>query len=136
MRTDHRRPVRMMKTGIALSIQQPWAWLIVNGHKSIENRTWDTGMRGRVGIHTGKKLDRDGLDWVRRTFPHIALPTSFDLGGIVGRAELTGVVTASNDPWFFGPFGFQFANAQPLPFMPCRGALGFFRPDIAFPRDV
>lgn len=24
----------------ALSIRQPWAWLIANGHKDIENRTW------------------------------------------------------------------------------------------------
>jgi hypothetical protein len=24
----------------ALSIKQPWAWLIVNGHKDIENRDW------------------------------------------------------------------------------------------------
>ena len=24
---------------VALSIQQPWAWLIVEGHKDIENRT-------------------------------------------------------------------------------------------------
>jgi len=31
----------------ALSILQPWAWLVVNGHKDIENRTWGTGFRGR-----------------------------------------------------------------------------------------
>ena len=23
-----------------ISIRQPWAWLIVNGYKDVENRTW------------------------------------------------------------------------------------------------
>ena len=32
---------------IALSIRQPWAWLIVNGYKDIENRDWKTHYRGR-----------------------------------------------------------------------------------------
>ncbi|WP_245839042.1 ASCH domain-containing protein [Yersinia kristensenii] len=35
----------------ALSIRQPWAWLIVNGYKDIENRTWNTKCRGPVLIH-------------------------------------------------------------------------------------
>ncbi len=37
-----------------LSIRQPWAWLIVNGYKDIENRTWSTRFRGKVLIHAGK----------------------------------------------------------------------------------
>ena len=41
----------------ALSIQQPWAWLIVNGHKDIENRDWRTNFRGPVAIHAGKKIE-------------------------------------------------------------------------------
>ncbi|WP_206002040.1 ASCH domain-containing protein [Paraburkholderia aromaticivorans] len=40
----------------ALSIRQPWAWLIVKGHKDIENRTWSTRFRGRVLIHAGARL--------------------------------------------------------------------------------
>jgi hypothetical protein len=27
-------------------IRQPWAWLIVNGFKDIENRSWATGIAG------------------------------------------------------------------------------------------
>lgn len=37
----------------ALSVRQPWAWLIVNGYKDIENRDWSTQQRGRIWIHTG-----------------------------------------------------------------------------------
>ena len=40
----------------ALSIRQPWAWLIVNGYKDIENRTWSTDFRGRVYVHAGRKI--------------------------------------------------------------------------------
>lgn len=49
----------------ALSIRQPWAWLIVNGYKSIENRTWNTRIRGTILIHAGKGFDKEGYAWVR-----------------------------------------------------------------------
>ncbi len=37
----------------ALSVRQPWAWLIVNGYKDVENRDWNTKLRGQIWIHTG-----------------------------------------------------------------------------------
>jgi hypothetical protein len=39
----------------AITVKQPWASLIVNGIKDIENRTWLTKFRGRVLIHAAKK---------------------------------------------------------------------------------
>lgn len=119
------------KTGLALSIRQPWAWLIVHGHKVVENRKWRTATRGWVGIHAGKTLDTDGLDFVRDEFPHIALPETFDRGGMVGCARLVGCVDRLDSPWFFGPVGFLFEDARPLPFCACKGQLGFFRPQGA-----
>lgn len=35
----------------AISIKQPWAYLICAGIKDVENRTWATKYRGRVYIH-------------------------------------------------------------------------------------
>lgn len=118
----------------ALSIQQPWAWLIVNGYKRVENRTWRTDYRGPVLIHAGKKMDADGYGWVRTHFPRIHLPESFELGGIVGRASITGCVAArqahlltyDERRWFFGEWGFLLENAATLPFRPLRGQLGLF----------
>jgi hypothetical protein len=110
----------------ALSIQQPWAWLIVNGHKAIENRSWPTTVRGPVLIHAGKKIDAEGHEWIREEFPHIELPRSFDVGGVVGRARLTACVRSHPSPWFFGPYGFVFEQPERLPFYACRGQLGFF----------
>lgn len=117
---------------LALSIRQPWAYLIVNGHKAIENRTWDTKHRGEILIHAGLKFDWTGMLWVARNMPHIPMPTvcSIPRGGFVGKAVITDVITESNDPWFFGPFGFVLEKAEKLPFRPFRGQLSFFEVNL------
>ena len=45
----------------AISIKQPWASLIVEGVKDIENRTWPTKFRGRVLIHASAKSVNLGI---------------------------------------------------------------------------
>jgi len=116
---------------LLISVQQPWAWLVVNGYKDIENRDWSTKVRGMVGIHAGKKFDEAGYLYVRQEFPEIEMPApdSFERGGIVGRVKITDCVEDSPSRWFFGRYGFVLANGEPLPFMPCRGMLGFFKPE-------
>ncbi len=116
----------------ALSINQPWAWLIVNGYKNVENRNWPTNYRGPVLIHAGKKYDDDGDEWIRSAFPQIPLPnkSAIERGGIVGRAVITDCVTAMDSDWFFGKFGFVLNKAEPCEMVPCLGELGFFRPDL------
>lgn len=122
---------------VALSIRQPWAWLIIHGFKDIENRDWPTRFRGPVLIHAGKAWGRDERDnalWVDRGYSPCGgepLPTEhppklYQLGGIVGVAEIVDCVSASASPWFVGDYGFVLRNARPLPFMPLKGALGFF----------
>ncbi len=39
----------------AISIKQPWASLIIEGIKDIENRTWKTSFRGTVLVHATAK---------------------------------------------------------------------------------
>jgi hypothetical protein len=111
----------------ALSIMQPWAWLIAAGHKDVENRTWATKFRGPVLIHPGLKHDPDVTDWEWPDIPRPAV--ALDHGGIIGAAEIVDCVTASTSRWFGGPFGFVIRNAHPLPFRACRGQRGFFVPD-------
>lgn len=116
----------------ALSIRQPWAWLIVNGHKDIENRDWATQFRGPVLIHASKtaskKYVREVSDQVLQQFgiqvPELdALPR----GGVVGQAVITDCVASHTSPWFIpGGHGFVLAQVQQLPLYPCKGALGFF----------
>jgi hypothetical protein len=109
----------------ALSIMQPWAHLITTGQKDVENRTWWTAYR-----HAGKKADRD-FD-VKNIAMHLTIADDLDLGGIVGQAVLVDCVASSASPWFFGPYGFMIRHAEPLPFRPCLGALGFFRPEFDY----
>ncbi|MBW7932464.1 MAG: ASCH domain-containing protein [Gemmatimonadaceae bacterium] len=114
----------------ALSVRQPWAWLLAHGYKDVENRAWPTALRGPILLHAGQSVDKEGDAWLRqRLGPAVPLPplASLPRGGIVGRAHLVDCVRASPSPWFFGPFGFVLADAAPLPFQPMRGMLGFFR---------
>lgn len=116
----------------ALSIRQPWAWLILHAGKDIENRDWHTPYRGLILIHAGKGMTRDeyeGADDLLGTIrPDIALPPfkALERGGVVGEVEIAGCVRHSDSPWFFGEYGFVLRNARPLVFMPWRGQLGFF----------
>lgn len=110
----------------ALSIRQPWAYLIAHGIKPVENRTWPTNVRGPVLIHAGLRIDAEGIEWIRENMPEVELPEYYPVGGIVGVARLTDCVTDHPSPWFFGPYGFVFADARPLAATPTRGKLGFF----------
>jgi hypothetical protein len=125
---------------LAISIRQPWAWLILHAGKDVENRGWPTKVRGRVLIHTGKGMSAEEYEEVRDDFlpfeiepftkQKVQLPGFWELerGGIVGEVEIIQCVNSCSSSWFVGPYGFVLRNAKPLPFQACRGALGFFKP--------
>jgi len=114
----------------ALSVHQPWAWLIVNGLKEIETRSRRTHHRGPLLIHAGRSLDdytEDNIEWVK--IKHgISVPLEMDTGGIVGVVDVIDCVESHKSKWFNGPFGWMLANPRRLKFRPCNGALGLFRP--------
>lgn len=116
-----------------ISILQPYAWLIVNGHKDIENRDWHTRFRGRILIHAGKRYSRRDHDEYVRAFQEdfgIEIPTFADmqLGGIVGSATVTDCVREHPSRWKIGgSWGFVLAQPRVRPFVPYRGQLGIFR---------
>lgn len=123
---------------MALSIRQPWAWLILNAGKNVENRTWRTHYRGRLLIHAAAGCSRQEYQHARDfllergMLATVKLPEfgKFQLGGIVGECELVGCVLASDSPWYIGGTGWLLRNVKPLPFTPCRGSLGLFRPKL------
>jgi hypothetical protein len=107
-----------------LTVCQPYAWLIVAGHKRFENRTWRTGHRGPLLIHAGKSRAwmNEGLALMRRL--GITPPASFTFGAIVGAAELVGCPTLAKlaavlgpdniDPFAFGPYCWELTHARAL----------------------
>lgn len=115
----------------AITILQPYAWLIVAGVKDVENRTWRTNYRGPLLIHAGKRLHSTSIEAIE-TQMRIAIPRDkLNLGGIVGCVDLVDVVEESTSRWFSGPFGFVLARARPISFEPVRGAQRLFDLAIA-----
>ncbi len=128
----------------AISVRQPWAWAITTLQKDIENRSWHRRFFGPVLIHAGAGLKAADVEAFLATVeasPELQARLDAagglqldklrqETGGIVGKAEITGCVRTSPSPWFFGPYGFTLANARALPFQPCKGALGFFAPEL------
>jgi len=118
----------------ALSIRQPWAWMIIYGGKDVENRTWHTDYRGPFLIHASKKFDREGYLWILQNSAKLFKPgfifpgpSGYLCGGIVGKAVLKKTVrSTAYSPWMFGPWGFVIENPQPVDFIRCNGKLGFF----------
>lgn len=111
-----------MKT---LSIRQPWAWAIVTGIKDVENRKWNTKVRGNILVHAGLKVDPYGMKYLASL--GVTVPDLLPLGAIVGRVEIVDVVTAMDSKYFFGPYGFVLNDAVEFDSpVACKGKLGFF----------
>ena len=141
---------------LALSIKQPWAWLICAGMplmdsidnkdgstsvmpsdkvviKNIENRDWPTSYRGKFYVHASKRDDNEAQWWLMEKgfAPMMVLMLFSDKvprGAIIGEVDLVDCVTEHPSPWFTGPWGFVLAN--PVLYekpIPCKGRLGFFQ---------
>lgn len=129
----------------AISIRQPWATLIVEFGKDIENRCWPTKYRGPLLIHAAKGMTtgewEDAIEFARpilRQLPKSQIEAASQAlrqahllrGGIVGFANLTNCADNSESPWFMGKFGFKLEKQTPLPFLACKGALSLFTVDV------
>jgi len=117
-----RASILIQTTGVAilkiLSIRQPWAYLITQGTKDIENRSWATNYRGPFLIQASLNINRLAC---RR---HKLEIDELEAGGIVGMAEIVDCVTEHRSSWFEGPYGFVLRNRRSLPFVKWTGSLG------------
>ena len=152
----------------ALSLQQPYAWLILQRYradnprrplKALENRSWHLprsfAVPQRVWIHASLTMYDVGLDeikaeldpdqWYRckgylrnlyseamATRPGPARHALPFFGHILGSVVITGEVTHSDDPWFFGPVAFSLESPdelrRPIPY---KGRHRFFDVDLS-----
>lgn len=121
----------------ALTIHQPWAWLIAAGHKRVENRSQPTNYRGPLAIHAGLSqasihlLDCEAL---RRAADLPALD-ELVFGAVIGTVELYDCVPFDEAPcepnaaydFYCGPWCWLLRDARPLSRpVPWRGSQGFF----------
>lgn len=112
----------------ALTICEPWATLIADGHKRVENRTWRTTHRGPLAIHAGKSLARytelaRAPDAFRARYG-VPLPARATLrpGAVLAIATLEDVVTLTDLVDGFGwhrfaegPWCWLLCDVRPLP---------------------
>jgi hypothetical protein len=143
---------------MALSLRQPWCVFMLSlppEHlKRIENRDWGTTFRGDLWVHASKSLTKrefyEACEFALRAgVPREQLP-SFDglpRGGIVGRWRVVDLILPGgkrragrelvphpfgHDRWYMGEFGMVVEDPRAVPFVECKGALGFWR----VPADV
>ena len=77
-----------------MSLRQPFAWLVVNGHKDVENRPWRTAYRGPLLIHAGLKWPTgEQMEAIEAKYGLTIPDSEMVFGGIVGRVELVDCVT-------------------------------------------
>ena len=114
----------------ALSIRQPWAWLIIHSGKDIENRSWHTKFRGRFLVHASKGMTSNEFTQALLYCSERGLPMpdrdEMQRGGIIGSVELVDCVDTSGSAWYMGEKAFVLRDPKPLPFTPLKGRLGFF----------
>ena len=122
----------------ALSIRQPWAWLIVNGYKDVENRSWQTKYRGRLYVHASgthvRKASSYRLVQELGTIEQAARYgrdhyVHFETDGcIVGEVTLMNVLWGQDSPWA-EPGKYHWILANPVAYeapIPYKGRLGLF----------
>lgn len=141
----------------ALSIKQPWAWLICAGIKDIENRDWFIGRKPALGgyfkdrvielpqriyVHAGKTPEKYTEELIQYLGERgVAVISTLMLysdqiarGAIIGEVTITDCVTKSDSRWFVGKYGFVLTEPElydkPIPY---RGQLGFF--EVTLPKQ-
>lgn len=130
----------------ALSIQQPWASLIVAGVKDVENRTWSTSHRGPIAVHAGVKVNKVTSREAFASLEHvqlltlcncIALTCSKDVlavtlsdiprGAVIGVVDVVDVVRGHKSKWALADhYHWVLRNPRPVRAVPMRGILGLF----------
>jgi hypothetical protein len=111
----------------AISLRQPWAWLVLHGGKDIENRSWPTDYRGPLAIHAGKaKMPEDMVQEIEDTYGVEVPRGQLVYGAIIGLVDLVDCVTSHPSKWFDGPYGFVLATPRPIKPVPMPGQLGLF----------
>ena len=123
-----------------LSLQQPWAELIVSGRKTIETRKWKTNFRGEFLIHCASSMRYK--DYVMELGFD---PDKLDMGAIIGSAILKNVICYDTKEKWDNDYNKHFAKDFPKCPMygfvlenikrfdksiPMKGKLNFFNVDI------
>lgn len=111
-----------------ITVLQPYAHLIADGSKPIENRSWYTPYRGPLVIHAGK-----GRSMIEDASAYRLREAEMVFGAIVAVAELVDCVRPERLPKDLrdnehanGPFCWVLRNVHRCDPLPYRGAQGLW----------
>lgn len=93
----------------ALSIKQPWASLIIEKFKPIENRSWKTSHRGKLLIHASAAYDKSkngsisqllgAFRWGQLTNEFINKYSQLPVSAIIGEVDIVDCVQDHDNIW-------------------------------------
>jgi activating signal cointegrator 1 len=113
----------------AISLWQPWATFMINGHKQIETRHWSINHRGSLLIHAAKNQSECDQHF-RKTLPFGAILGKVDVIDCVPTEELIKRISqkeAELGNYEPGRFGWVCDNvmifSKPIPY---KGQQGLF----------
>ena len=120
----------------AISVRQPWAWAIIHGGRRLENRSAAAirhmplaGVK-TLAIHAAQGMTRGEYSAARDFMRSIGVtcppPDELIRGAIIGVAGVGGVVSTSDDLWYFGPRAIVLSEPRSIEPIYCSGALGLF----------
>jgi len=118
---------------LAISIRQPWLWLILEGHRPIHIDDWrpEPAYQGDILLHASKSQTKKEFqaaqEFINFYGLDIQLPESCPVGGIVGRANLVKVCRDYESVWADPMlWSWVLSNVQKLPLVECKGQKGLF----------
>jgi hypothetical protein len=115
-----------------LSVRPPWAWALVFGGKTVENRTARTAHRGPLLIHAAKTVEVLDRWPTGDLVPFAAYERAGHVLGlvdVVGCVRFARVMVAQelrSDPWAQGPWCWRVARPRPVEPFRWRGLPGLF----------
>ena len=113
----------------ALSVKQPYASMIAEGHKTKETRTWSTSYRGPLLIVSSKTRDKSFGKRECQNLPYgkaVAIAILVDCRPSVKADEKA----ACCEVWD-GLYSWVLKDVKPLQPFPVRGQLGLFEVEYA-----
>lgn len=104
-----------------LSLLQPWATLLVRGHKQIETRSWYTHYRGPIFIHASGSLhkkfknntDNPFTMCSQEPFKDFIKPEELVFGKIIGSVEIVSVLETEKAAKFLPSRELDFGDYSP-----------------------
>lgn len=125
----------------ALSIKNPWAWLIAKGVKDIENRSRRTHYRGKILIHVSQRWDAGFADmsnmfsyeqWNSLNTKHqnrLINQSKMPTGVIIGEVNIVDCIQDSKSIWALENH-FHWVLENPVFYNSCipnvKGSLGLW----------